>query len=332
MHASSEVKNNLNSRHLLLGVTFVVLGSSSYGMLSTFVKLAYRQNYSTAEVTSAQFFWGLVFLSILSFVFDRKSVGVTTRDAKALMTGGISVGLTSVLYYAAVQYIAASIAVVLLMQSVWIGVVVEALQTRRVPSKLKIASVGLVLLGTALATNLLNAAAGTLDVRGLVFGFLAALSFSATMYATNSVATHLPPIKRSLFMLCGGSAVVALFAFFTQIGPHYLGLSLLPREFVALKPFDFQIFLTYGLVVAIFGTVIPQIMLNRGFPITGVGLGSILSAIELPFAIVIAFLFLGEVINVTQWAGVAMILGAIILMNYRLIAFNQESDSRAKPA
>ena len=304
---------------LLLGVVFVILGSSSYGMLSTFVKLAYQKGYTTAEVTAAQFFWGVVLLSVLSALVERNSRKGSRQDLRRLMLGGVSVGLTSVLYYAAVQYIDASVAVVLLMQSVWMGVVVESVQTRRSPSVTKLAAVGLVLFGTALATDLLDASASGLDVRGVIFGLFAAVSFSATMYATNSVATHLPAIRRSLFMLYGGSLVVLVFACLTQLAPHYLGVHLLPQTFLAPKPFSFEIFMTYGLIVAIFGTVIPPIMLNRGFPITGVGLGSILSAIELPFAIVIAFVFLGEVISVTQWVGVFTILGAIVLMNYRLV-------------
>ena len=45
-------------------------------------------------------------------------------------------------------------------------------------------------------------------------------------------------------------------------------------------------------------------MLNNGFPITGVGLGSILSSAELPVAIIVAFFALGETVNATQWLGV----------------------------
>ena len=119
-------------------------------------------------------------------------------------------------------------------------------------------------------------------------------------------------------MLYGGVIVVAIFTFLTQVGPHYLNINLLTEEFIRNKAFDPGIFLTYGLIVAIFGTVIPPIMLNKGFPIVGVGLGSILSSIELPVAVMIAFTFLGEVVNAKQWIGVAIILSAIVLLNYKL--------------
>lgn len=298
--------NNASSRKQLLGILFVVLGASSYGMLSTFVKLAYKQGYTTAEVTLAQFFWGALALTIMAFYFDRKSeqtlTRITSRDAVALAIAGLTVGFTSVLYYAAVQYIDASVAVVLLMQSVWMGVVIEAIQTKAKPSFGKIAAVVLILFGTLLATNAFGARAHALDPRGIILGLLAALSFSLTLFSTNSVAAHLPPLKRSQFMLYGGSFVVVVFALLTQVGP-----------------LNFTILYKHGLFVAVFGTIIPPLMLNRGFPIVGVGLGSILSSIELPFAMTVAFLLLGEHVGALQWAGVATILSAVVLLNYKLV-------------
>ena len=53
---------------LFKGVTLVGLGATSYGMLATFVKLAYSKGYTTAEVTSSQFILGIIgVLSILLF-------------------------------------------------------------------------------------------------------------------------------------------------------------------------------------------------------------------------------------------------------------------------
>lgn len=309
-----ETKNNL-----ALGVIFVAAGSASYGMLSTFVKLSYKEGFSTAEVTVAQFLLGLLCLIVLNLFSTSKGKKATSADVKNLMLAGISLGSTSFLYYLAVKYINASIAVVLLMQSVWIGVVIESFQTKSFPSIVKILSVIMVLIGTFFATDLINASNVALDIRGILFGFLAAISFSITLFSTNSVAPHLPPLKRSLHMLVGGSIFVFIVAFLTQIAPYYFGFSLLGDELTTSQPFNFRILYTYGIIISIFGTVLPPIMLNKGFPLTGVGLGSIVSSLELPFAVIISHLILGEVVNGTQWFGVFVILAAIALMNYRLL-------------
>jgi hypothetical protein len=40
----------MTKKNILKGVILVGLGAASYGMLATFVKLAYNQGYTTAEV------------------------------------------------------------------------------------------------------------------------------------------------------------------------------------------------------------------------------------------------------------------------------------------
>lgn len=311
-----ETRNN----NLLFGIFFIILGSSSYGMLSTFVKLAYQHGFTTAEVTTAQMSWGAFIVTTLAFFQKNRGPKATSTDIRNLMIAGIPLSLTSVLYYLSVRYIDASVGVVLLMQSVWMGVILEAFQNKKFPTIEKVFAVVLILFGTLLATKMIGSTNVTLDIRGVVLGLMTAMSFSWTLYSTSSVASHMNPIERSRFMLYGGCIVVTIFAFITQIGPYYFNTHLVGEDFIFNKSFDARIYLNYGLIIAIFGTVIPPIMLNKGFPITGVGLGSILSSIELPVAMTIAFIFLGEVVNAQQWLGVIVIISAIVLMNYRIFA------------
>lgn len=320
---SSEINNSeiqdSKANKVILGVLFVALGSASYGMLSTFVKLAYKEHFSTAEVTVAQFLIGFLVLIALKTFAGTKASQAKKADIRRLMIAGIPTAMTSVLYYVSVKYIDASVAVVLLMQAVWIGVVIEAFQRRRLPELNKVIAVVLILIGTVLATDLIHNSNLKFDMRGFIFGLLAAVSFSLVLLSTSSVAKHLHAFERSFYMICGGAIVVAIFALLTQIAPYYLHITLLGSDFTTAKPFDIMILFPWGILVALLGTVVPPILLNKGFPLTGVGLGSIVSSLELPCAIIIAFLLLGEVINLTQWTGVVTILGSIVLMNYKML-------------
>lgn len=309
--------------NLALGVVFIILGSSSYGMLSTFVKLAYKEGFTTAEVTASQILLGALILTIMSLFAKKNAVKPTSKDIKGLLIAGLPIAFTSILYYLTVKYIDASVAVVLLMQSVWMGVIVEAVLTKKFPSVEKIIAVVLILFGTLLATKVIGSTPMSLDPRGLILGMLTAMSFSWTLYSTGNVAPHLQPVERSKYMLYGSCFVVLIFILLTQMGPYYFNMNVVSEEFITNKAFNPSIFWGYGLILSIFGTVIPPIMLNKGFPIVGVGLGSILSSIELPVAMVIAFIFLGEVVNGTQWMGVAIILFSIVLMNYKLFAIKK---------
>lgn len=292
---------------VIKGVFLVGLGAASYGMLATFVKLAYADtssqglNYTPAEVIVAQFVIGiLVVLLINAFQKKKKGTSVvkaTASEVKKLLLVGTSTGLTSIFYYLAVKYIPVSIGIVLLMQTVWMGVVLEMILEKKVASKNKIIAVFIVLLGTLLATNVFNKSV-VLDWRGIVLGLLAAASFTTTMFAANRVALGVSSAQRSLYMLVGGILVVFVFALATQ---H--------------TPFNYDIFYKWGILIALFGTVIPPLLLNAGFPLTGIGLGSIVSALELPVSVMMAFMILNESVVFTQWIGILMIIIAIVLMN-----------------
>jgi drug/metabolite transporter (DMT)-like permease len=286
---------------VLRGVFLVGLGATSYGMLATFVKMAYEENYTTAEVTSSQFIIGIIGILIIN-LFQRAKKGnevlkASKRNIFHLMLAGTSLGMTSVFYYLAVKYIPVSIGIVLLMQTVWMGVLLEMILEKKIPSTQKIISVGIVLVGTVLATNLFKNEV-QLDWHGIMWGILAAASFTTTMFTANSVATGISSAQRSLYMLLGGAVIVFSFSLATQV-----------------TPFNFDIFLKWGIILALFGTIIPPMLMNAGFPLTGIGLGSIVSALELPVSVMMAFVLLNESVNATQWLGIVLIILAIVIMN-----------------
>jgi drug/metabolite transporter (DMT)-like permease len=310
-------------KNILKGVVFVGIGASIYGMLATFVKLAYQEGYTTSEVTTSQFVLGLIGLLILNCIqtiMSKKALpSPTSKEIRNLTLAGTSLGCTSLFYYLSVQYINVSIAIVLLMQSVWFSVVVESFITKKLPNIRKIIAVIIVLTGTVLATNLINTEI-TLDLKGILWGLMAAASYTMTMFTSNTLATHLPVLRKSIIMLSGGSIIIFAFLFFAQIGPlHFDGLKLIYLNFTDntehIHAFRYSILWKYGFVLALFGTIIPPILFNIGFPNAGLGLGSIVSSLELPVSVTMAFILLGEKVIFIQWIGIALILFAIVLMN-----------------
>lgn len=277
------------------------LGATSYGMLATFVKIAYGEGFTTPEVTTAQFVYGLLALLLIN-VFQKAKKGkevvkASKKNIGQLMLAGTSLGMTSIFYYLAIKYIPVSIAIILLMQTVWMGVLFEMILEKKIPSTQKIISVIIVLIGTALATNLIQSKI-ELDWHGIVLGLFSAVSFTTTMFTANRVATHVSSPQRSLYMLLGGAVIIFGFAIATQT-----------------TPFNFDIFMKWGIVLALFGTVIPPLLFNAGFPLTGIGLGSIVSALELPVSVMMAYVLLNENVNAIQWFGIVLIILAIIIMN-----------------
>ena len=285
----------------LKGVFLIGLGATSYGMLATFVKMAYAEGFTTPEVTIAQFVYGITGILLINAFQKAQNKNQAAKAAPKtiaqLLLAGTSLGMTSVFYYLAVKYIPVSIAIVLLMQTVWMGVLFEMLLEKKIPSAQKITSVVVVLLGTALATNIIENQIA-FDWRGIVLGLLSAASFTTTMFTANRVGIGVSSAQRSLFMLLGGAVIVFGFAIANQTGD-----------------FHFGIFAKWGIVLALFGTIIPPLLFNAGFPLTGIGLGSIVSALELPVSVLMAYFLLNENINTWQWIGIVLIILAIVIMN-----------------
>jgi drug/metabolite transporter (DMT)-like permease len=296
----------MSNNNIIKGVFLVALGATSYGMLATFVKLAYQENFTTAEVTSSQFIYGIIGVLIINLFQRTKNkntaVKATSKNIIHLMLAGTSLGMTSVFYYLAVKYIPVSIGIVLLMQTVWMGVLLEWFLDKKAPSFQKIIAVLIVLIGTGLAINIFKIDFNDTTINwsnGIFWGILAAASFTTTMFTANKVALGISSAQRSLYMLFGGAIIVAGFSLFTQT-----------------TPFNFEIFMKWGIVLALFGTIIPPMLMNSGFPKTGLGLGSIVSSLELPVSVMMAYFILNETVIISQWLGVLLIIFAIVIMNF----------------
>jgi drug/metabolite transporter (DMT)-like permease len=81
--------------------------------------------------------------------------------------------------------------------------------------------------------------------------------------------------------------------------------------------FDLETIWKWGIFLAVFGTIIPPIAFTRGLPVIGTGLGSIISALEIPVSILSAHFVLGELVSPVQWIGIGVILGSIVLINLK---------------
>jgi drug/metabolite transporter (DMT)-like permease len=286
---------------ILKGSAFVALGACSYGMLATFVKMAYQEGFSLAEVTLSQYSLGVAGLFILS-IFQKRNAQQKTETSRAkgiltLTVAGTSLGLTSIFYYMSVQFVSVSIGIVLLMQTVWMGVILEMILHKKLPGYGKVLSVLIVLAGTILATNVLEESA-SLNWTGVAWGMMAAICYTATMYSSNNIALGFAPIRRSLYMVLGGLIVIC-FIFRTSLNAD----------------FSYEIFLRWGLVLSVFGTILPPLLFTRGMPLTGVGLGAIIASIEIPVSLLMANMVLNESITLLQWGGVILILLAVVLAN-----------------
>jgi drug/metabolite transporter (DMT)-like permease len=275
----------------------VLLGGCCYGVLSPFVKLAYAAGFSVAEVTGGQFLFGTIL--IWSAVIFTKRQKLNLSQTLKLLISGIPTGLTGVFYYQSLQTLHASIAIVFLFQFVWMGTILEWIIYKIKPSKGKVISIGILVIGSILAAGTVFKEGLLLPWQGTIWGMLSALSYTAFIFLSSSVEKNTPPVLKSALLSIGGLIVVMIL-----FPPIYLFK--LP-VLIGVAP--------YGLFLGLFGVALPPLLFSIGMPYIGPGLGTILTTSELPVAVILSSLILGEHISLFQWLGVVLIFYGIVIGN-----------------
>ncbi len=277
----------------------VFLGGCCYGVLSTFVKLAYSAGYSVTEVTGGQYLFGTLLTWILVLFTKKKKL--TLNQIFKLLLSGIPFGLTGVFYYQSLQTLNASLAIIFLFQFVWIGTLFEWIFYKKRPAKWKVISIAILLIGSILAAGIVSEGGIVLSWQGTIWGLFSALTFATFIFLSSLVGKDTPPILKSALLSTGGSITVSL---------------LLPPMFL----FDLPVLMgvaPYGLFLGLFGAVLPPLLFSIGMPHIGPGLGTILTASELPVAISMSSLILAEHVSLSRWIGVVLILVGIVAGNIR---------------
>ncbi|MFN0291704.1 EamA family transporter [Pedobacter helvus] len=286
------------------GILLVLFGACSFGILSTFVKLAYADGYSLSDVTGTQALFGAILLWTV-YLIQRQTQSknkpkpmIKTHWLKLVLAGTFT-GLVSLTYYQCVKLVPASIAIILLMQFVWISVLLELVFFKKKPNMLQVFAIIMILLGTIAASGYFEQAAANLSIAGIGYGLVAALCYAIFLMLNGNLGNEYPPLQKSALMITGACILI-----FAVLPPTFLFNGALGGSL-----------LKWGLILAIFGTVIPPLCFASGIPKIGLTLSSILSSAELPVAVSMSALVLHEEVSLIRWIGVLIILSSMILPN-----------------
>ena len=288
----------------------VLLASCSYAVLSTIVSLAVGAGYGIPVVLVGKFFYGWVILSVLFCIVAavsrkrRKSGSVLNAKRTASLAGtGVVMALVTVCYFHSLSYLPISLAVVLLFQYSWMGVLLEAAISRRLPSKSKVISCLVILAGTILAGGIIGSSMSLADMNptGILLGLCAAFCYAFFVCLSGRVCTDMQPLSKSFCIATAGMLFVLLF-----VGTIYGGAAV-------LEGITNTGTLAYSIPLGLFGIAVPIILLAVGAPKISTGMATILNSAELPLEVLLAAVIILEPVAPLRWAGVLIILIGIAL-------------------
>ncbi len=176
--------------------------------------------------------------------------------------------------------------------------------TRRAPPGREMVSAALVVTGAAVAAEFFGAANAE-SLRGAPQAVAAAFCFATFFVCTSRIGNDGTPALRSL-VCCAVSCVLMLGISAAS------GWTLLPAG-----PESVAVALVWIVALGVFGQVIPVFLLVHFGPRTGSALGSILTSTELPVAVGVSALVLGDKIGAAQLVGVGLVLVGIALPHFR---------------
>jgi drug/metabolite transporter (DMT)-like permease len=285
-----------------LAIICVLLGGTCYGLISPFVKMAYAAGFSAADVTSSQYFWAMVMLVVIALFQFHHLRRLGKRDVWMLCILGVLSTGTSIFYYLSLSYLPASLAIVLLFQFTWVVMLVDYFVTRQKPTPGKWSALVLILFGTVFAVDLLHSQWSDISVVGLVLGLLSSVTYAGFLYLTGHVKSDASPFVKSAVI-----AIVSTLTVFVVFPPKFLCNGTLGHGLWI-----------WAVIIGTLGQVAPPVFFNIGIPKIGGSMAAVLGAIELPVAVVAAFLLLREEVVGVQWVGIALILVGIVISEMRL--------------
>ncbi|WKA58567.1 DMT family transporter [Planococcus shenhongbingii] len=279
------------------GVIYILIGASFFGFTPIFAKIGFSHGYSLGQINIVQMV--VSFFLLWSFTLLKRSSfkGLHKKNVLQIMMTGCFIGLTSIFYYGSMQYLPASLAIILMFQFVWIGIILEWIFSKIKPAPVTVLSILLILIGVFFASNFVNGDIQGLPIKGFIFGILSAFTYAGFIFCSGKVAVNVDPWTRSSLMVTGSTILVLVV---------FMG------DMPTVLPLEKDLFAT-AVGVSLFGAVLPPLFFAAGAPLVSGGVANILTSIELPIAILSASLILSEVVSPYQWFGIAIILAAIAL-------------------
>ena len=197
----------------------VFAGGACYGAMATTYKLAYAASFTSAQVVASQAWFGCLFFVLATAVKLARGghlVRLTGTQVLKLMGLGALTCTTSILYCYAMSVLPAPVALTLLFQFTWMGLVWQTVMTRRAPKPLEIASAAVIVFGTVFASGVYKTGLAGYDPVALACALGAAVTCSLFVTFSGKVKVGCSNEQRGV-IVCLGAGIMSL-----TVCPDYL--------------------------------------------------------------------------------------------------------------
>lgn len=303
------------------GLWFALASAATFATSGPFAKSLLHEGWSSGAVVLLRVAGAALALSVPTLLTLRGRWGMVPRNLGAVLAyGAVAVAGCQVSYFYAVQRLDVGVALLLEYLGIVLVVLWVWLRTRRAPGRLTTVGILLAIAGLALVLDLTGQSRP--DLVGVLWGLLAATGL-ATYFVIAANDSELPPVALAGVGMGAGAVVLGVLG----------AVRLLPMRFsaadVALRGAELPWWVAIGelaLVAAAAAYLLGIVAARR----LGSTVASFVGLTEVLFAVLFAWLLLGELPGFVQLLGGVGIVAGVVAV--RLGELRRERADRATAA
>jgi drug/metabolite transporter (DMT)-like permease len=304
----SETTRTIADRGYGEGVALALVSASSFGLSGSLARSLLDLGWTPAAVVATRVGGAFLILLVPALLVLRR-IGLPTgrQSGRMLAYGVVAIAVAQLCYFSAVQYLSVGVALLLEYLAPVMLIGWHWARTHRKPALPVLAGAGLSIVGLAFVLDLRDGL--TLNPVGVAWGLAAAVCLSAYFLLSEDKGTDAP--IHPLLLTTGGTgvgAVILLAASAAGILPlaAHAGTAVLAERTVGWWLPALLLILISAVLAYPTGIVAVRRL--------GSSLASFVSLTEVIFAVVFAFVLLGQRPGVMQLMGGALILAGIALV------------------
>jgi drug/metabolite transporter (DMT)-like permease len=286
-----------------LGAILTFMGAICFSAKAVMVKLVYVYHVDALSLLSLRMIFSVPFFLLIAWYSNRKNPGpdLTKKDWLMVVLLGITgYYLASFFDFEGLQYISAGLERLILFIYPTLVVILSAIFFQKKIGKKEYLALALTYAGILIVfTNDLDFSEKNI-ILGIALIFGSALTYAVYLMGSGELIPKLGSMRYTSYaMIMSTIAVLVHFGFANDNSLWHF-----PLEVYVLS-----------MVMAVFSTVIPGLLLSEGIRMIGSGRASIIGSIGPVSTILLAYIFLDEKITFYQILGTILVLAGVLTVS-----------------
>jgi len=280
------------------GYIYAILAAVLFGSAGMFVKMAHAAGLDSISLLTVQYMFAVTLMFAYAAIRNRRVLAVGKKGLMNLAAMGIigNTGMT-LCYYMAFEYLPVAVVTMLLYTyPIMVFIYTCAFEKGSMNWK-KTAAIALAFAGCLLTLNVVGGNY-SYPAKGVAFGFMSAVFYAFMNIFSEKKLEDVDSLAINAYTTLFSLAALCILRF-----PSYVFRGEVNPDSAV-----------YIVLLAIFCEILPLTLLYAAIKHIGALQVSVISNLEIPTAILLAFLFLSEKITAVQLLGSVLIVFAVFLI------------------